>query len=98
MIWSDMNVRFYATLRDVVGARSAEVAVPKDSTVRDLLDSLFADYPNLKPRVLEESGQLRRAVNVFVNGRSVRFLSGLDTELSPEDDIAIFPPVAGGNR
>lgn len=91
-----MKVRFYATLREVVGRRSVQVSGSQAGTVRTLLDSLFAEHPSLEPRVLNESGELRRAVNIFVNGRSVRFLQGLDTQLSPNDDIAIFPPVAGG--
>lgn len=91
-----MEVRFYATLRDIVGGRTVEVDLKAGATVRDLLARLFEQFPDLEPRVVDETGELRRAVNVFVNGRSVRYLEGLDTELQLHDELAIFPPVAGG--
>jgi molybdopterin synthase sulfur carrier subunit len=91
-----MKVRFYATLREVVGARSVDVDVPPGMPVSAVLERLFDQHPTLEPKILDAGGGLRRAVNIFVNGRSVRFLQGLDTELAPDDDLAIFPPVAGG--
>jgi molybdopterin synthase sulfur carrier subunit len=91
-----MEVRFYATLRDIVGGRSVEVDLGPGAVVRDLLARLFEQYPALEPRVVDEAGELRHAVNIFVNGRSVRFLGGLDTELQSQDELTIFPPVAGG--
>ncbi len=91
-----MEVRFYATLRDVVGSRSVEVELGPGATVRELLTRLFERFPNLEPRLLDEAGELRRSVNVFVNGRSVPHLEGLDTQLQPNDEVSIFPPVAGG--
>lgn len=94
----EMRVRFYATLREVVGVPWVEVPVSPGGTVRTMLDRLFVEYPPLEPKVLDESGELRRAVNIFVDGRSVRFLQGLDTELAADDDVAVFPPVAGGRR
>lgn len=91
-----MEVRFYATLRDVVGSRSVEVELRPGATVRELLTRLFEQFPNLEPRLLDEAGELRRSVNVFVNGRGVPHLEGLDTKLQPDDEVSIFPPVAGG--
>lgn len=91
-----MEVRFYATLRDIVGGRSVEVELEAGATMQELLHRLFEQFPKLKPRVIDEDGELRHAVNIFVNGRSIRFLEGLDTELQPDDDLSIFPPVAGG--
>ena len=91
-----MEVRFYATLRDIVGGRAVEVELQSGGTVRGLLTRLFEQHPDLQSRVVDEAGEIRRAVNVFVNGRSIRYLNGLDTELRPDDELAIFPPVAGG--
>ena len=53
-------------------------------------------YPGLKDRLCDESGELRRFVNVFVNGEDVRFLSGLETPLKAGDEVSIVPAVAGG--
>ncbi len=91
-----MEVRFYATLRDVVGGRSVEVELENGATVNEMLSRLFERFPDLEPLVLDESGELQPAVNIFINGRSVRYLNGFNTELSPDVDVSIFPPVAGG--
>jgi molybdopterin synthase sulfur carrier subunit len=53
-------------------------------------------YPGLRDRLCDESGELRRFVNVFINGEDVRFLSGLDTPLKSGDEVSIVPAVAGG--
>jgi sulfur-carrier protein len=53
-------------------------------------------FPGLKDRLCDESGELRRFVNVFVNGEDVRFLSGLETPLKSGDEVSIVPAVAGG--
>lgn len=90
-----MEVRFYATLRDIVGGRSVEVELDAGDTVNGMLERLFERYPDLEPEILD-NGELRHAVNIFVNGRSVRYLDGLDTKLSLDEDVTIFPPVAGG--
>lgn len=91
-----MEVRFYATLRDIVGGRSVDVNLEPGATVGELLARLFERFPDLEPRLLDEAGELRRSVNVFVNGRGVPHLDGLNTKLQPQDEISIFPPVAGG--
>lgn len=57
---------------------------------------LEGQYPGLKDRLCDESGELRRFVNVFVNGEDVRFLSGLETPLKAGDEVSIVPAVAGG--
>ena len=57
---------------------------------------LEGQYPGLRERLCDESGELRRFVNVFVNGEDVRFLSGLETPLKAGDEVSIVPAVAGG--
>lgn len=51
-----MEVRFYATLRDIVGGRTVEVDLEAGTTVRELLERLFERFPELKPRLLDEAG------------------------------------------
>jgi molybdopterin synthase sulfur carrier subunit len=53
-------------------------------------------YPGFRERVCDETGELRRFVNIFINGEDVRFLSGLATPLKSGDEVSIVPAVAGG--
>lgn len=53
-------------------------------------------FPGIKERLFNDTGELHRFVNIYVNGEDVRFLDGLDTKLSPGDEVSIVPAVAGG--
>lgn len=65
-------------------------------TVGELLDALDARYPGFAERVREDDGQIRRFVNVFVNGGNVRDREGALTVLKPGDEVGIIPAMAGG--
>ena len=66
------------------------------TTVGDLLNSLDASSPGLVERIRESDGQIRRFVNVFVNGENVRDRDGAATPLRPGDEVGIIPAMAGG--
>lgn len=66
------------------------------ATVAELLDSLDLAYPGLSERLREEDGQIRRFVNIFVNGANIRELEGSATVLEPGDEVGIIPAMAGG--
>ena len=71
--------------------------VSSDATsLAEAIDGLEADYPGIKERLVDESGALRRFVNVYINGEDVRFLDNLETPLKPADEVSIVPAVAGG--
>jgi len=92
-----MKVRVFGTLRPVVGEhKEIEVPVGRRSTALEVLDQLIAAYPGLEQKVFAQGGGLRGGVNIFVNGRSVRFLDGLTTLLEEGDEVALFPPLGGG--
>ncbi len=61
-----------------------------------LLDSLEAKFPGIKGRLCDDSGELRRFVNFYVNSEDIRFLDGKETALSDGDEVSIVPAVAGG--
>lgn len=65
-------------------------------TIADCIESIEKRYPGLKERLCDESGELRRFVNLYVNGEDIRFLSGLQTALKDGDEVSIVPAVAGG--
>ena len=66
------------------------------SSIADVLDDLNVNYPGLKDKVCEEDGEIRRFVNVFVNGENVRDLDGAATTVKSGDEIGIIPAMAGG--
>lgn len=61
-----------------------------------MLDSLEANYPGIRARVLDEEGRLRRFVNVYVNDDDVRFADGLNTPTPDGSSVSVIPAVAGG--
>jgi sulfur-carrier protein len=65
-------------------------------TVATLIEELEARYPAIRGRLRDESGTLRRFVNLYVNGEDVRFQKGLETSLKSGDELSIVPAVAGG--
>jgi sulfur-carrier protein len=79
------------TLTD--GAPEAEA---QGATIAELIDDLEARHPGLRDRLLDESGHLRRFVNVYVNDEDVRFQEGLSTSVPEGASISIIPAVAGG--
>jgi len=92
-----MRVRFYANLRQIVGGRDADVALPAGATVRDLAEELARRWPGLREYLFTDEGTRSRRVTIYVDGRDVRWLPDADaTVLSEGDRIVLIPPVAGG--
>ncbi|MDE0894616.1 MAG: MoaD/ThiS family protein [Acidimicrobiales bacterium] len=87
-------IRIPTTLRPLT-AGQPEVEV-EAGTVGEAIAALDAAHPGFTSRILDESGALRRFVNVFVSDDDVRFLDGLDTAVPEGGTIAIVPAVAGG--
>ncbi|APB34430.1 Molybdopterin converting factor, small subunit [Gloeomargarita lithophora Alchichica-D10] len=65
-------------------------------SVAQLVESLEQSWPGMKTRLCDESGQIRRFVNVFVNSEDIRFLQGRETPLQDGDEVSIVPAIAGG--
>lgn len=89
-----VTVRVPTQLRQLTGG-SGEVLVAAGS-VREVLGAVEAAHPGIEERLLDESGKLRRYVNLFVAEEDVRFLEGLDTEVDDGATVSIVPAVAGG--
>ena len=70
----------------------------EESSLGQMIESLEASYPGFKERLLDENGDLRYFVNIYVNGEDVRFLEGLSTFTNSGDEVSIVPAVAGGAR
>ena len=87
-------VRIPTILRTYTGG-AAEVTA-EGGTLREVLAKLDAAYPGLAVRILDESGKLRRFVNVYVGEEDVRLADGLDTQVPPGTQVSVIPAVAGG--
>lgn len=88
------TVRIPTPLRSATGG-AATVDVD-GATLRSVLEGLEAQHPGIGERLLDDDGQLRRFVNVFVDDEDVRFQEGLDTPVEPSTTVSIIPAVAGG--
>jgi molybdopterin synthase sulfur carrier subunit len=91
-------VTFYAYLREQVGDKSKlEIDLEEGATVSHLMDELCSDS-TIKEILLDESQELKSEITVLINGREIKFLKGIETEITSGDEISIFPLVAGGNQ
>ncbi|MGI8675019.1 MAG: ubiquitin-like small modifier protein 1 [Thermoleophilaceae bacterium] len=89
-----VTVKIPQQLRTVT-AGEAEANVEEATTVGEVLDGLYERYDGLRDRIAED-GDLRRFVNVYVEGEDIRLLDGLDTSVEDGDEVTILPAVAGG--
>jgi sulfur-carrier protein len=87
-------VKIPTSLRGLTGG-SSSIEVPSGQ-LSEVITNLTGTYPELGERLLDESGNLRRFVNVFVAEDDIRFLEGLETEVSSGQVVTILPAVAGG--
>ena len=89
-----VTVRIPTQLRQLSG-NAGEVEL-EGSTVSEILKALDVAYPGFAERLFDESGNLRRFVNVFVADEDIRFLQGIDTQVTAGQTVSIIPAVAGG--
>ncbi|HEU5195939.1 MAG TPA: ubiquitin-like small modifier protein 1 [Methylomirabilota bacterium] len=68
----------------------------KGETVDDLIGDLERQFPGLRERLVDEAGELRRFINIYVNQEDIRFLDNKATRLKDGDEVAIVPAIAGG--
>jgi molybdopterin synthase sulfur carrier subunit len=94
---STVAVRVPTILRQYTGgAADVSVSVGDEATLSDVVAALDASYPGIRGRVLDDTGQIRRFVNVYVDDDDVRFASGLQTPTPDGTNVSVIPAVAGG--
>ena len=93
-----MDVKVYATLRMKIGQARIHVDAGPGDTVRKAVTELLERYPVLAPDVMADEKQLVDHVHIFLNGRNIRLLDGLDTVIQEGQRLDIFPPVGGGRN
>lgn len=92
----EVRVRIPSPLRNLTGDKSEVDA--SGINVRELISDLDVKYPGIRERLCDESGEVRRFVNIFVGEEDIRFLSGLDTPVDSGTEVSIIPAIAGGSR
>lgn len=88
------TVRIPTPLRNLTGDQAAVTV--EGASVGEVVKNLDAAYPGIGERVLDDDGQVRRFVNVFVDDEDIRFADGLDTPVKDGSTVSIIPAVAGG--
>jgi MoaD family protein len=89
-----ITIKLPTQLRDAAGNQSE--ARVEGATVGEALASLYSQHAELRTRIADDGGSLRRFVNVYLGGEDIRFLDGLETPVSDGDELTILPAVAGG--
>ena len=89
-----VQVKIPTPLRKYTGGTGSVEA--EGATVAALVDDLERRYPGIRERICDEKGEVRRFVNLFVNGEDIRFLKQLATPVKAGDEVSIVPAIAGG--
>jgi molybdopterin synthase sulfur carrier subunit len=89
------TVRIPSPLRRYTNGQSKVQS--KGTNIFELVDNLEARYPGIKSRLCDESGNIKRYVNVFINDEEIRTLQGTDTPITDKDEVSIIPAMAGGS-
>ncbi|MEC9352596.1 MAG: ubiquitin-like small modifier protein 1 [Planctomycetota bacterium] len=88
------TIRIPTPLRKFTAGNS-EVEV-EGGTVREIFDHVENSHGGLKEKIFDDAGEIRRFINVFVNGEDVRHAEGLDTPVKDGDEVSVVPAIAGG--
>lgn len=94
-----MRVHIPSALRKWTGGRDIlELRVPSDSSMNaaEVIETVAREFPGLRDRVLDEQGELRRHVNIFIDGENARSMGGLSAPVAAESEIWIHPSLSGG--
>jgi MoaD family protein len=89
-----VRITFFGPLTQTTGEHNTDIEA---LTLKEAINTLTVKYGEpFKSRVYDEKGKLRKFVNIYINGKDVRFLNSLDTELNEGDGVSIIPAVGGG--
>lgn len=90
-----MLVKVFANLREICGDVSIDVK-PNGNKIIDVLNKMVEMYPKLEEAIFTKDRELEPFVQVYINGRNIVHLENLETRVKETDELALFPPVAGG--
>jgi molybdopterin synthase sulfur carrier subunit len=90
-----LSVNFHAALRDIVGGRTLDLPLEPGQTVREMLAAAMERHPTLRPMFYTRDGAPSRTVMIFLNGRNVMLMDGLDTVIPAGVTVNVFQSLAG---
>jgi|TARA_B100000029_G_scaffold58164_1_gene52523 molybdopterin synthase sulfur carrier subunit len=88
------TVKIPTPLRKLTNNETSVDAVGK--TIEQIVESLDSTYPGMRERLIDDNGDLRHFVNIYLNGEDIRYIDGLKSPVSDNDELSIVPAVAGG--
>ncbi|GIT18935.1 MAG: MoaD family protein [Dehalococcoidia bacterium] len=88
------TVKIPTPLRKLTNNETSVDAVGK--TIEQIVESLDSAYPGMRERLIDDNGDLRHFVNIYLNGEDIRYIDGLKSPVSDNDELSIVPAVAGG--
>ena len=94
---SKVEATFYGLLKRVFQEEKKQIDLSNASNIRALL-LVLCNSRERRDRIFDEYGNVRQNISIFINGRNILFLKGLETELNAGDSVAIFESMAGGRR
>ena len=89
-----VTVRIPTPLRKLTN--DEELVTVEAATIGDAIGELQTKYPGIRERLVDESGEVRRFVNIYVNEEDIRFLQNKETPIKDGDEVSIIPAIAGG--
>ncbi len=93
-----VKVKFFATFKYITGQNEIEVKIDDGTNIAQLMDILFKSYNDLEKEIYYDNRIIKDYVQILKNGRNIKYLDHINTKLENNDEIAIFPPVAGGKQ
>ena len=92
-----MKVSISSYLAEIAGATELDFEIETKMPLEDFFKTrLFTEYPALQHRIVDENGEIRRHVAIFVGDTHIKFLKAKSTEIFPDDEVFILPAVSGG--
>ena len=88
------TVKIPTPLRKLTNNETSVDAVGK--TIEQIVESLDSTYPGMRERLIDDNGDLRHFVNIYLNGEDIRYIDGLKSTVNDNDELSIVPAVAGG--
>ncbi|PYZ94411.1 molybdopterin synthase sulfur carrier subunit [Salipaludibacillus keqinensis] len=90
------EIKVFATFREICDGKTIQVPFEHGRLIGSILDDVISQFPAMEEEIFTPDRTVKQHVHVFINGRNIIHLEGLETAVHDEDELALFPPVAGG--